>query len=445
MNFEIGKTYANYEIIDVLSSSRDGVTYKVKNTLVNRLEAMKVLAGNAQNDLESVERFLREVRVHASMQHPNIVAFYNATELDRRLVMTSELAEGVTLAARLELGPLPCHDAVSCMTQVLAALAYAHERNVVHRDLTPARIILTPEGVARLNGFSLAKGVAEAHLTVVGAVVGSLKYISPEQVKGSEKLDARCDIYSAGVVLYEALAGKPPFDAKSQFELMAAHVNTFAPPPSALQPLVPKELDAIVLKAMAKDPAERFQTAAEFREALSTVNTAAAPAPQPAEVSTAAAVIVPGPESEPASAAPPVASAEPPVSQPEPPPQAMQPDPPPPTAPAPVLAEPPASQPEPPPPAIQPEPPPPPAPAPVSAEPPSAQPEPQVTPEPPAPAAPPVISAEPPVSPPTVVPVSAPLSAPVFVPPSAPPLPRELMLAGFFLFVVGVAAFFAFR
>src|SRR5690242_16155560 len=120
MNFEIGKTYGNYEIIDVLHSSRDGITYKVKNKLVNRLESMKVLPGTAQNDLEAVERFLREVRVHGTMQHPNIVLFYNATELDGRLVMTSELVEGRTLAARLELGPMPWKEAAGCMTQVLA-------------------------------------------------------------------------------------------------------------------------------------------------------------------------------------------------------------------------------------------------------------------------------------------------------------------------------------
>jgi len=390
MSFEIGKTYGNYEVIDVLNSSRDGITYKVKNKLVNRMEAMKVLPGNTYNDLEAVERFMREVRVHASMQHPNIVFFYNATELDGRLVMTSELAEGVTLAARLELGPLSWKDAVSCMTQVLSALAYAHERNIVHRDLTPARIVLTPEGSARLNGFSLAKGLSEAHLTVVGAVVGSLKYISPEQVRGVEQVDARSDIYSAGVVLYEALAGKPPFDVKSQFELMAAHVNAQPAPPRSIHPEIPEELDAIVLKALAKDPATRYQTAVDFRKSLEGVGAwttqpaqivvlAAAPVPQPAEIDATAATEPPPP--------PPAAAVGAPAAQVAPP--------------IPETA-PPERQPAPPP----------------------------VIPEPAAPPLPPL---------------PIPLSAPVFAPPSAAPVPRELMLAGLFLFVVGIAAFFAFR
>ena len=379
MSFETGKTYGNYEIIDVLNSSRDGITYKVRNRLANRMEALKVLPGSAQNDLEAVERFMREVRVHAAMQHPNIVLFYNAAELDGRLVMTSELVEGGTLAGRLELGPLPWKEAAACMSQVLAALAYAHERNVVHRDLTPGRIILTPAGVARLNGFSLAKGLSEAHLTVIGTVVGSLKYISPEQVKGLEQVDARSDIYSAGVVLYEMLAGKPPFDVKSQFELMAAHVNVDPVPPGAIQPGLPGQLDAIVLKALAKDPAARYQTAVEFRQALeAAVAEAARPAP----------VVVP------VAAAP----------EPPPPPQAA--------APAPGVEAPPT---------------------------PSVEPAPQPQ------AAPPPVVVEPPPPPLAPVPVSIPLSAPVFAPPSAAPLPRELMLAGVFLFLVGIAAFFAFR
>src|SRR5262249_34548081 len=153
----------------------DGTTYKVRNKLANRFEAMKVLPGNSQNDQDRVERFLREIRVHAGLTHPNIVNFYNATELEDRLVMTSELVEGTTLAGRLELGPMPWREAVSAMNQVLSALAYAHERCIVHRDLTPSRIILTPEGAARLNGFSLAKLVADPHLTAMGAVVGSPK------------------------------------------------------------------------------------------------------------------------------------------------------------------------------------------------------------------------------------------------------------------------------
>src|ERR1043166_5495742 len=123
MSFQIGRSCVNSEIIDVLHSSREGITYKVRNKLVSRLEAMKVLPGYAQNDQEALERFLREIRVHAGMAHPNIITFYNAAELESRLVMTSELVEGATLAERLELGPLRWNDAATYMAQVLSALA----------------------------------------------------------------------------------------------------------------------------------------------------------------------------------------------------------------------------------------------------------------------------------------------------------------------------------
>src|SRR5581483_5194967 len=268
MSFQVGRSYGNYEIIDVLHSSREGVTYKVRNTLCNRLEAMKVLPWYAQNDQEALERFYREIRVHAGMVHPNIISFYNAAELENRLVMTFELVEGVTLAERLELGPLRLTDALTYMGHVLSALAYAHERCIVHRDLNPSRIVLTPGGPARLNGFSLAKGVTESNLTMIGSVVGSLGYISPEQIKGIDRLDGRSDIYSVGAVLYEVLTGRPPFQAKSQFDLMSAHVNAIPAPPSTIQRSIPQEVDAAVLKALAKDPADRYQTATNFRQVL---------------------------------------------------------------------------------------------------------------------------------------------------------------------------------
>src|SRR5947209_1087644 len=195
MSFEIGRTYGSYEFIDVLETSKEGITYKVKNVLAGRMEVLKALPGGSQNDQDRVERFLREARVHAGLLHPNIITFYNATELEGRIVMTSELVEGTALAARLELGPLPWMEALDCMCGVLSALGHAHAHSIVHRDLTPAKIILTPEGGVRLGGFGLAKGIADPHLTVAGAVVGSLKYISPEQVKGVQQLDGRTDIY----------------------------------------------------------------------------------------------------------------------------------------------------------------------------------------------------------------------------------------------------------
>jgi len=268
MPIETGQTLGDYEVIDLIESSKTGVTYKVRNVLLQRIEALRVLPRTFQDDQERVTRFMREAKLHARISHPNIVTFYHATQLDGQLVMTTELVEGTTLAQRLELGPLSSEEAVSCFSQVLSGLAQAHALGVVHRDITPANIILASDGRVKLTGFALAKATTDPQLTQPGTVMGSLDYISPEQVKGLSEVDARTDIYSLGVVLYEAVTGRKPFEEKSQFEVMLAHVNSIPLAPSMVNPQVPAELSDIVLKAMAKHPAARFQTAEEFRQSL---------------------------------------------------------------------------------------------------------------------------------------------------------------------------------
>src|SRR5713226_8865345 len=260
MPIKPGQTMGDYEVIDLLESSRTGVTYKVRNILAQRFEALRVLPKTLQDDQEKVTRFLREAKVHARISHPNIVSFYLATHLGGQLVMTTELVEGTTLAQRLELGPLPVAEALHYVSQLLSALAQAHGLGVVHRDITPSNIILTPGGGAKLTGFGLAKATTDPQLTQPGTVIGSLDYISPEQIKGMSELDGRTDIYSLGVVLYQAVTGKRPFERKSQFEVMLAHVNEIPPAPSVVNPELPSELNEIILKAMAKDPSSRFLT-----------------------------------------------------------------------------------------------------------------------------------------------------------------------------------------
>jgi len=265
MAMTLGQTVGDYEIIDILESSREGVTYKVRNVLVERLEVLRVLPKTLQDDQDMVTRFLREAKIHARISHPNIVAFYHATQLDGQLVMTSELVEGTTLERRLELGPIPAAEALGYVSQVLSALGSAHALGLVHRDVTPSNIILTPDGNVKLTGFGFAKAMADPQLTQPGTVIGRLDYISPEQVKGVRTLDGRTDIYSLGVVLYEAVTGSNPFPRKSQFETMLAHVNEQPPAPNSVNPELPVELSEIILTAMAKDPENRFQSADQFR------------------------------------------------------------------------------------------------------------------------------------------------------------------------------------
>ena len=278
-----GQIVGDYEVIDLLENAHEGVTYKVRNVLVQRFEVLRILPRILQDDPEKVTRFLREAKVHARMSHPNIVSFYHATQLDGQLVMTTELVEGATLAERRESGPLPLAEALKYVSQVLSALAYAHELGFVHRNVTPSNIILTPDGTAKLTGFSLAKATTDPQMTQPGTVMGSLNYISPEQVKGLTELDGRTDIYSLGVVLYEAVTGRRPLHRKSQFEIMLAHVNELPPAPTIVNPEVPAELSEIILTAMAKDPSLRYQTAEEFRQRLDRIRGVHQPAGGPVQ------------------------------------------------------------------------------------------------------------------------------------------------------------------
>jgi serine/threonine protein kinase len=268
MKFEIGQTVGGYEFLAVLETSESGVTYKVRNVLVKRLEALKVLPKELREDQQRVDRFLREVNIRARLTHPNIVTFYNAMPLEDQLVMTTELVEGSTIAQLAKLGPLPVKDASDYICHALSGLVYAHANGIVHRDISPSSMVVTEDNRLKLKDFGLAKMYADPNLTQAGTMVGSVDYSSPEQVKGTSTLDERTDIYSIGVILYELATGQKPFDSKSQFEVMQAHVEKDAVPPVELNPEISSELNNIILRALAKSPAERFQSAMKFRSAL---------------------------------------------------------------------------------------------------------------------------------------------------------------------------------
>ena len=270
MSFELGKTIGGYEFVDILESTRNAVVYRVRNLAARRFEMLRVLAPALQEDPVRVERFMREGKILSRMSHPNIITLYSAQTLEGQLVMTTEVLEGSTLAQRVEVGPMPWPEACGYFRQMLSALGYAHSQGIVHREITPSSVLVTPDGVVKLVNFGLAKGPTDPRVTVAGAVLGPLYYMSPEQVKGVE-LGPRSDIYSAGVALYKVLTGRVPFDRASQFDVMLAHVQAEAVPPSTINRAVPPEFDSVIQRAMGKEPEQRFATAEEFLDALEAV------------------------------------------------------------------------------------------------------------------------------------------------------------------------------
>jgi serine/threonine-protein kinase len=288
MNLDIGTTVGDYQVVGILGAGGMGQVYKVRNVISDRVEAMKVLLPDLANQPDLADRFLREIKVQASLVHPNIAGLHTAVRVDNQLLMLMEYVEGVTLDQKLKDGPLPAAEAVNYVMQVLAALEYAHARGVVHRDIKPGNMMLTPGGVVKLMDFGIARSATDHKLTQTGTTVGSLYYMSPEQIQGVAAPDARSDLYSVGVSLYELVTGKKPFDGDSQFAIMSAHLAGTPVPPVTVDPRLPKMLNDVILMSVAKDAAARFQTAAALRNALANVAaglqpTVALPAPAPAK------------------------------------------------------------------------------------------------------------------------------------------------------------------
>src|SRR6266478_3543180 len=283
----------DYEFLGVLGAGGMGKVYKVRNVLSDRVEAMKVLLPNLADQKELADRFLREIKVLASLNHPNIAVLRTALMIDNQLVMIMEYVEGTTLAAHLEQEKISWGSALNYMDQVLAALSYAHKQNVIHRDIKPANMMLTPSGAIKLMDFGIARSNVDLGLTVTGTTLGSLAYMSPEQVK-CEPVDARSDLYSVGISLYEMVTGQRPFQSDSSFSIMQAHLQEPPKRPIEVKPDLPVGISEIIMMAMEKDPAKRFQSADAFANALRTVegSLGAAEAPQPV-VSLAAPVPAP--------------------------------------------------------------------------------------------------------------------------------------------------------
>lgn len=270
MSFEVGDIIGDYQVIALIGRGGMGRVFKVRNSISDRVEAMKVLLPDAGETPELADRFIREIKVVAGLEHPNIASLRTALRVQNQLLMIMELVEGASLDEKLRAGKPDTSLGVNIMCQVLAALGYAHRQGVIHRDIKPSNILITPQGAVKLTDFGIASKAGDPRLTATGMALGSLYYMSPEQIRAMP-LDARSDLYSVGVTLYETVTGRRPIQGDSFFAIMKAHLEQRPPAPIDLTPDIPPALSRIIEKSLEKAPEDRFQTADEFRDALRAV------------------------------------------------------------------------------------------------------------------------------------------------------------------------------
>jgi serine/threonine-protein kinase len=269
MAWSPGTRIGSYEIVDVLGHGGMSEVFRVRHVISDRIEAMKVLLSASSTSTEMLERFTREIRLLATLNHPNIAAMHTAFHHDNQLVMVMEYVEGSDLGCRLRAGAT-LQQSLAYVRQILTALAYAHSVNIIHRDIKPSNIMITPDERVKLLDFGLALSSPDSRLTTTGALIGSMHYIAPEQISG-EPHDTRSDLYAVGVTLYEMITGRLPIEGATYPQVIAGHLQHRPVSPVRLNPSIPAALSDAVMKALVKDKRQRWQTAAEFLDALNTV------------------------------------------------------------------------------------------------------------------------------------------------------------------------------
>jgi len=307
----IGTTIAGYRIIEKLGEGGMGVVYKAVDLSLDRVVAIKALNAELAKNPELEQRFRAEAKAQASLNHVNLATLYAFLVEGGTAWMVMEFIEGESFAGMIQRrGPIPSEEALPLFRQALLGLGYAHRMGIVHRDIKPGNIMLNRHGIVKVMDFGIAKVLGGRSLTRTGTQMGTAWYMAPEQVM-NRGVDIRSDIYALGITLYEMLSGRVPFDSDSDYQVMTDHVNTPPPPPTQFYPYIPKGVVNAVLKALAKDPNERFQTTEEFGAALE----------NPDSFTWVPAVVAPGvpvaePISQPMPAAPQPAGAQPPLPKP---------------------------------------------------------------------------------------------------------------------------------
>jgi eukaryotic-like serine/threonine-protein kinase len=280
-----------YRIVRKLGSGGMANVYLAEDEELGRRVAIKILNDRYANDDAFIERFRREAKSAASLSHPNIVSIYDRGEAEGTYYIAMEVIEGRSLKELLMArGPLPIVDALHYARQILEALRFAHRHGIIHRDIKPHNCLVGEQGL-KVTDFGIAR-YGPSQMTEAGSIMGTAQYLSPEQARGAP-VTASSDLYSVGIVLYEMLTGRVPFTGDSAIEIAMKHLNDWPKPPSKMRPEIPEDIDRIVLRALAKAPEDRYQSAEEFIEDLERVEAGLPLSPETSEAATALLSVAP--------------------------------------------------------------------------------------------------------------------------------------------------------
>jgi serine/threonine protein kinase len=264
----IGKLIGTYKIIEKIGEGGMGSVYKGLDEMLEREVAIKVLRPELASQEHVVERFRTEAKTLAKLNHTNIATVFNFIHQDDHYFMVMEFVRGETLDHIIRrTGAMLYEQAVGMFCHVLDGLEHAHSLGIIHRDIKPANIMLTDVGIVKVMDFGIARVLGTSRMTKQGNIIGTIEYMSPEQVRG-EETDARSDIYSAGILFYEMLTGRVPFESKSEFELMKSQIEDPPPPPRKFATYIPEQAEQAIMRALAKKPEARYESATAFRQEL---------------------------------------------------------------------------------------------------------------------------------------------------------------------------------
>jgi serine/threonine protein kinase len=265
MSMNVGENIGPYQLLEQVGEGGMGAVFKAYHPALDRYVALKMIQPAFREDQTFLARFQREARLVAKLEHPHIVPIYDYSEYEKLAYLVMKFIEGSTVKYRLAQGPLNFYEILQVVDSVGSALAYAHSQGVLHRDIKPSNVLLGANGMLYLADFGLAR-IAQAEASTLSSEsnLGTPHYVSPEQAMGRHDLDKRTDIYSFGVMLYELVVGQAPFNAKTGYAIIHDHIYSPPPLPRALRPSVSEAVEQVLLKALAKDPNDRFSTVDEM-------------------------------------------------------------------------------------------------------------------------------------------------------------------------------------